>query len=223
MAVASQGKPVVLIGLTSHKGDFCPDMLSCLDRLVKTSLGAGVGLKMIKSYGAMIAQNRNEIVKKALEENADYVLFIDSDMTFNDDFLIDLLKHDRDIVSALCVGRVAPYRPVAKVLKEDGRYFPREGLHEGRFFADLDAVGAAFLLVKVDVFRKMEPPWFAMPPYKTGIMGEDVYFCRKAKEMGYDICLDSALHCGHLGLFSFTMDNHLDYMAEHKDADLAFD
>lgn len=208
----------------SHVGHFHPDMLRSLDRLVAASIKGGVDIHICKTFGSLIAGNRNSIAKEAIQRNDDYLLFIDSDMVFDGDFLLDLLKRKRDIVSGLCVSRRPPYRPVAKVLHPDGRYFPRNGLDEGRFFSDLDAVGTAFVLIKTDVFRKIEPPWFAMPPYMGGIMGEDVYFCKKAKEVGYDVCVDTSIIVGHVGEHAFTIYDHLDYMKEHaKEVDLAFD
>lgn len=191
-------------------------MLASLDRLVAYSISNGVNVVIAKTYGSIIPMNRNKLIAKAIENDADYVLLIDSDMVFGEDSLVQLLKHKRDIVSALCVAKTPPFNPVAKVLNKDGGYTIRAGLDEGRFYSDIDMVGAAYLLIKIDVFSKIKKPYFAMPEFMDSIMGEDVYFCRKAKEVGYDICIDTSLVVGHIGEAIYTINDHINFM-ENKD------
>ena len=50
---------------------------------------------------------------------ATHVLWLDADMTFPPDTALRLLKHERDIVAANYVTRVAPSRPTAR---RDGQY-----------------------------------------------------------------------------------------------------
>ena len=204
--------PHVVVGLLSHNGNFCSGMLQSLDHMVKKSIESGIKVNIAKTYGSIIPANRNKIVDSLLECGADYLLFIDSDMVFDDDALIQLMNHKRDIVSGLAVSRIAPFNPVAKDLQENGRYVVRKGLHEGRFYSDLDMVGCAFMLIKADVFKKLKKPYFAMPAYKESVMGEDVYFCRAAKEAGYDVCVDSSLLVGHIGEHIYTIHDHINFM-----------
>ena len=218
----SKDRPTVLIGLVTHHGEFAPKMSMALDALVKRSC-KDADLAIFKAFSAMLPHNRNLCAAEAIKLNASHLLFIDSDMVFDDDALLTLLKHDRDIVSGLCVARKPPFRPVAKVLREDGVYVVRENLGDGRFYSDLDGLGAAFLLVKTDVFRKTPPPWFAMPPFKTGVMGEDIYFSKVAKEHGYDLCIDSSLVIGHIGEHTYTIYDHENYMeTQGSGEDLVF-
>ena len=216
-------KPYIVIGLPSADGHYLPDMSKCLDQLVAYSLGLGYKINLLKNFSSMIAHSRNQIAQKAVDAGADYLLFIDSDMTFDKDFLEILIKHNRDIVSGLCTSRFPPYHPVAKVLHDDKVYLPRSGLanNEGRFYSDLDMVGTAFMLIKTDVFGKVPKPWFAMPPYlDNGVMGEDVYFCRKAKENDYDICVDSALIVGHIGTHAYTIYDYIEYIKSHPEKEM---
>ncbi len=191
-------------------------MLKSLDRLVSYSIQNGVDVKIAKTYGSIIAMNRNSLATMAVDGNFDYALLIDSDMVFDEDALIRLLKHDRDIISGLCVCKTPPYNPVAKQLNKDGGYTVREGLDEGRFYSDLDMVGTAFMLIKVDVFRKLKRPYFASPEFKDSIMGEDVYFCRKAKKAGFDICIDTSLDIGHIGEAIFSIHDHIEYKKQEE-------
>ena len=223
--MTKQKNSKVTIGLLSHNGNFHSDMLISLDHLVKHSVGCGVEVRLLKTYGSVIANNRNKIVASFLEQTKDdYLLFIDSDMVFSPDALITLLKHNKDIVSGLAVSRKAPFNPVAKMLdKETGVYSIRPNLDEGRFYSDLDMVGAAFLLIHRKVLEKMKKPHFACPPYFEGAMGEDVYFCREARAMDYQICVDTALHIGHIGEMIYYIDHHFqiaEQMTEVSEEDL---
>lgn len=125
-----------------------------------------VRLAVRKEPGSILCDNRNRIVKKGRLIKATHLLFIDSDMAFDKDALVRLLKHDRDVVSGLCTIKNPPYSPVALRRNEGGAWAkvdPNE-LVEGRFFSDLEGVGCAFTLIKMGVFDELEEPWFAMPP-----------------------------------------------------------
>lgn len=215
--MAENSNTTVMIGVPTHKGEFHPKMSHSLDNLTASAAKSRIGIILNKAVGALVAINRNNIIDAAIERDVDYVLFIDSDMIFDGDILLDLLKHDRDIVSALCVKKRPPYNPVASVVNKDGKYVPRDNLGEGRFYSDLDGVGTAFVLIKTDVFRKIKRPWFASPPYLGTVMGEDYYFSQKAKEAGYDICVDTSLVVGHLGDYPYTIYDHLNYVKAEKE------
>ena len=49
------------------------------------------------------------------------------------------------------------------------------------------------------MFDKIPYPWFIY----TLEMGEDVYFCRKAQNAGYELFLDTDIICGHRGSVNF--------------------
>lgn len=183
-------------------------MTRCLDALIKYSINAGVQLRVDKRFSSLIALSRNQSAQAAVDSEFDYLLFIDSDMVFGEDFLVRMLKRDKGVLSALAVNRMGKHEPVCRVLNADGDYEPRKNLTEGRFYSDLDMLGCGFLLIKTEVFKKLKKPYFAMPPFKESIMGEDVYFCSKAKEAGYDICLDTELSCGHIGEYIYTINDY---------------
>lgn len=208
MTENDNNRPRVGIGLPTYNGHYYPDMKRCLNALVKKSHLSGIDVMTIEGEGSDLPQLRNKIVTQALQNECTHLFFIDSDMVFPDDGLLKLLKHDRDIISGLCVMRAEPHTPVAKKVDENGQYYVPYDYTEGRFYSDLDSVGGAFLLIKTDVLRKMESPWFAMPEYMGATMSEDIYFCKKAKGLGYDICLDSSLVIGHIGQYIYTIHDY---------------
>lgn len=136
--------------------------------------------------------NRNIIARDALQKNADYMFWLDSDMVVEGDAILRLMEHDKDIVSGLYFKK-RDLDPVMYVRRGDLYASPREW--EKTIFR-VDAVGMGCVLIKSDVFRSIEPPWFVYDVRKN--KGEYIYFCEKAREAGYDIWVDPSVLPTHL-------------------------
>lgn len=160
--------------------------------------------------GSLIYDARNKLAAQAVKVEADYVLWLDSDMTFDPDTLKRLFKtledNDADIVSGLYFRRSAPYTPVAfdeVNINEDGTSSHKdytgalEGVHE------VAGVGFGCVLmsaqVLLDVFGKFGGGFSPL-----GGFGEDLSFCWRARQLGYKILLDTNVKCGHIGHITVT-------------------
>jgi len=145
--------------------------------------------------GTTIAIARNKLVE--FSKDSDYLLFLDSDMVMPPDLIERLLSHDKEVVSAMAYQRKYPFKPtILKLVKEPADYAPAKIEEE---LQEVDAVGCACLLIKTDVFKKLDPPYFDFSVYKQGqAVGEDIKFCQKLKEKGIKIFVDTELECGHI-------------------------
>ena len=151
---------------------------------------------------SMLVTNRHHAVKRALQENATHLLFIDSDMTFPAWALKKLLMHDLPFVAANCTKRTFPVTGTA--FDFDGNVIDsstRTGLEVVR------QVGLAFALIRRDLLEALRPPLFMME-WIDGIKeycGEDVFFAQKVQEAGFDVVIDHDLskYIGHIGSFTF--------------------
>ena len=157
---------------------------------------------------SLIYDSRNKLAAKAMKDEFDYVLWLDSDMVFSPDILEKLVADDKDIVSGLYFRRSHPYSPVIYKDSElkDGRLvwsdytdYPKEELFK--------VAGAGFgcVLMKTDVIFDMAGKfgdWFT-PLYSSG---EDLAFCYRARELGYEIWCDSRIKCGHMSHQMITED-----------------
>ena len=104
---------------------------------------------------------RNMIVMNALKNGADYVFFLDTDMEVPRDIIYRLWKHDKDIASGIYQSRrgggsffVFIYDKMTKMFSNIKMIKWNEPLIK------CDGVGTGCVLIKCDVFNKIERPWF---------------------------------------------------------------
>jgi len=145
-------------------------------------------------YGYQLPFARNKIVEEALKNHSDYLLFIDADMVFPPKLLIKLLSHDVDIVNALAFRRTAPHYPCIFKWDEEKKCYETMAYYSG--LQEVDATGMPAILIKTDVFRNIQKPWYY---YRDNLFSSDLTFCENAKKAGYKILIDTDLKIGHLG------------------------
>ncbi len=160
--------------------------------------------------GTLIFDQREKMAMEAIKEGADYILWIDADMRFPKDTIERLIAHNKDIVGVNATTRSIPVRATAKNLSLDienkiSTWLPvsskgKTGLEK------VTAIGCGVMLVKTEVFKKTPQPWFwfeMLPGDK--LLGEDVYFCIRAYDAGFDTWLDHGLsnQIGHVGSYTF--------------------
>lgn len=144
-----------------------------------------------------IHENREQSALKAIVRGADYLFFIDSDVSYPPDGLTRLLAHDVDIVGGNYHMQTRDKRSAVWTL-EDKLYEEKDGdtIFKSR------AVPGGFLLIKVAALRKIKRPWFFLraSSHPGGMIGEDVWFCDTAREHGYDVWCDPTIHIDHIGI-----------------------
>lgn len=164
-----------------------------------------IGVVMVS--GTYVHSARQELIIGA--QDADYILWLDSDMRFPRDAFYRLLKHKKDVVGINYAKRGIPSGFVA--IKEVG--FPGkicETREDSTGLEEVEAVGFGCVLMKTDILQKlpppMETPWFQHQYLGQGQwMGEDVFFCKLLREAGATIYVDHDLSrdSGHTGQFTY--------------------
>lgn len=185
----------VLIGLSTmehiRKADFLPHFLG-----LKKSEGAMI----CTVHGQSPAKSRNVIIEQALSIDATHILFIDDDMCYPPESLHQLLEHDVDVVTALYLMRSYPHFPVAfDEAYDDGRckfmfltHDPENGL------IPIVNCGLGFVLIKTEVFRKLEKPWVTLGEIEKDGWCDDVAFFNKVRKAGFKMYMDPKVRCGHM-------------------------
>ena len=144
-------------------------------------------------YRMAIDAMRNDCARIALEQECDYILFIDDDVAVMPHTYRTLRERDKDIIMAATFIRGYPFHPmwfcdfdtvnqsngkIRKNLKFHDNWqddLIKEGPDAG--LVKTGAVGFSCVLIKVDLIRAMTPPYFVTGPGHT----EDVYFCLRAR------------------------------------------
>lgn len=147
--------------------------------------------------------SRNEMVSKSQKKKQtlidlggfDYHLFIDSDMPFHLKNILALLARRKDIISGAYIRADTPTHYNAGMWEEDlpgSIKFNFEKTVKGLQKADF--LGAGFLLVKTEVFTRIDYPWFHHKIIEKGEVrgeiSEDYGFCVAATEAGIERWVD---------------------------------
>lgn len=154
--------------------------------------------------GSLIYTSRNDLATQAIQIEADYVMWFDSDMVFKPDTMVRMLdtmqKNDIDILTGLYFRRVPPYSPVLfdklEMRGEACLWSEFKTIPEGLF--EVGGCGFGCVLMKTDVFFDVQSRFGNMfaPIANTG---EDLAFCWRARNCGYKIVCDPSVICGHVG------------------------
>lgn len=209
---------------------------TCLTNIFHSLILSGYEYAYHNKQSANLHASRNRAVQVAYENGCSHVLFIDSDMTFPDgvqggmeNVVEQLLRHDRDIIGALAVRKRAPHFPNIANFDEENQWFvnildwPEDALIE------VDAIGTSTLLIKLSVFDRISEHFFSDIPFKDhnwfGFvqlrtnnsikeLGMDYSFCYRAMKAGLKIFCDTSIPIGHIGSYTFTVNDFSVYKEE---------
>lgn len=155
--------------------------------------------------GSLIYTSRNSLATMAIQMDADYVFWLDSDMVFQPDTLVRMMdtvqKHNIDMLTGLYFRRVPPYSPVlfdklemrTKTVLDWSEF---KTIPEDLF--EVGGCGFGCVLVNTEVLISVQGKHGNMFA-PMGNNGEDIAFCIRAKDCGYKIICDPSIICGHVG------------------------
>ncbi len=141
---------------------------------------------------------RQNIVSLAnyMKPRPTHILFVDYDVLPRRNTLDKLLAHDKDIVSG-----VYPTTRKCKIswcLSKEEPFVSMEINDIPKTLFKAKTVCNGIMLVKMEVFDKLEWPYWKNEFSESGLKtGEDIYFCKKARDAGYDLWVDPQLTCNH--------------------------
>lgn len=147
---------------------------------------------------------RNTLAKRALDEECDRILWIDSDMTFEPDLMERLsedLNEGYDVVSGLYFKRTFPAEPViySQIDTEKPEAVTYWDYPLDTLFP-IAGCGFGGVLMKTEVLRDLDEPPFL--PFLH--LSEDLSFCVRMAEKGRKIACDSRIKLGHMGTIVFS-------------------
>ena len=188
----------------------------CMDEVKTLFMASLLGLKrpegteIAVSSSSLVYDARNHLAQKAVRGSFDRILWLDSDMRFDNDLLERLsadLDEGRDFVCGLYFTRKAPIQPVIySVLGEmdNGRGekvptavsykdYPRDSIFE------ISAAGFGTVMMTVDLIKRLTTadrlPFSPILGYS-----EDLSFCMRATAAGVKMYCDSRIRADHIGI-----------------------
>lgn len=182
-------------------------ILICVPSMDMVAAGFAQSLAMLQKggnetavmfqVGSLIYEARNKLAKQAIEMGADYTMWFDSDMIFEPDTMIRLLELNKPFVSGAYFRRCPPYHLVA-FDKCDTERKEWTDLKLPEKATSCGGVGFGCVLLSTQVLFDVAAKfgtWFE--PMNN--FGEDLSFCWRARQCGYEIILEPSIKCGHIG------------------------
>lgn len=147
---------------------------------------------------AVISENRNAITQTAIDNEAEWVLFLDDDHILRSDTLMRLLDSGKDVISAHYVRRQEPFNSVLLDNPREDLFLWKDVAPADKGIISVDAAGAGCLLVRKNVLHALKPPYWTLGQVNPASWGDDLDFCRRIRQAGFEVYCDLDSHIGHL-------------------------
>ena len=189
--------PLVLIGVPTLQSS--PISWDWSDAWATLQIPLGAAHHRYRVAGEMVATARNMIAQRALDINADWLLFISDDVIPPANVFDMLSRHKKKLVTGVYWTKSYPKQPY---IWRDVMRGPFTDWKYGEFFK-VDWAGCDALLVHTDVLRAIPYPWFSHDwTFNEGasripLPTEDLYFYTKTRQAGFELWCDAACQCLH--------------------------
>lgn len=202
-------------------GDCAQSIIGNIVELIK----AGHTAIHYPSKELYIDHSRNTCVKTFLETDADVLVFIDADLKFDNNAILKLINHDKDIVcGAYRYKKDDVDYPVVIDWSRNNNCKDKE---TGLVYVKSAPTG--LMKIKRNVFSEIEKH-YNLSPDTNGIIdffdtgkrfnnnewwGEDTLFCKRWTDMGNDIFVEPDINFIHIGLKEYS-GNFKDYLLSRR-------
>jgi hypothetical protein len=171
--------------------------VECLTKLVKRLDEDGIDYDIAYQGATLVYVGRDKLANKAMNECYTHMLWLDSDMIFTEDLLDDLMYSGKPFVTGIAHSRRAPH--VSCIFKE---IWPKVDRWEGCEYPiqafRIGGCGFACVLIETEIVRNVyNKNGTAFFPMRE--LGEDLAFCKRATDMGYEIWAEPSVKLGHIG------------------------
>lgn len=142
--------------------------------------------------------SRDNLVRKALLDDYDYVLWLDADMVFEPDIFDKLVETGKDFVTGIYRGRHGENLPcIFEKLEPPVRW---NSFDYEESIKAIKGCGFGFVLIKTDILESViDKHGTCFRP--TISLGEDLAFCKRASDIGYGIWANINAPVGHIGQY----------------------
>ena len=145
--------------------------------------------------GTLVYFARNRLANKAINENYTHVLWLDSDMVFDEQIVDDLMEVGKDMVCGAFVSRRPPYGPCiyTSIEKNNVKQVKDFGLRPFR----VAGCGFAAVLTTTELLQAVNQKYgTCFQP--TDYYGEDLAFCWRVNQLEREIWCEPTVRPGHI-------------------------
>ena len=170
--------------------------------------------------GSLIYTSRNNLAGIAIQQEADYIFWLDSDMMFPPGVLRHMLKTINEIdgnaiLSGVYYRRVAPFAPVVfselDLSGEKAKWTNQNDIPKNEIF-ECEGFGFGCVLAPTDAFIDVQAKFGDLFTPINGT-GEDLSFCWRARQAGWRLYCDPRIHLGHVAHYIVTEEAWAGYRA----------
>lgn len=215
----------VLIATPSYDGKLDVWYVNSIINTVRIAQNKNIFIHPIfLSYDALIQRSRNDLVSIAINGEYDDMIFIDSDMEFDPDWVLQLLDSPEDVVGGTTRKKtddieLYPIKTKNLEISENG-------------FIKVESIGTGFVKLSKKAFTSL---WESSEEYENEgkkcrmifdvkiidgqLVSEDVIMFNKLSELGFDIWLNPKMTCVHIGTKKFygNFESFLERIKQTKD------
>lgn len=171
--------------------------VECLTKLIRRLDEDGLNYELAFQGGTLVYVGRDRLAKKAIDEHFTHVLWLDSDMIFTEELLDNLMFSGKSFVTGIAHGRRPPH--MSCIFK---RVWPASERWEGHNYPSstfkIGGCGFACVLIETKIIKAVyEKNGSAFFPMRE--LGEDLAFCKRAGELGFEIWAEPTVWLGHIG------------------------
>ena len=171
--------------------------VECLTRLLRRLDADGIDYEVAYQGGTLVYVGRDKLAKRAINQGFTHMLWLDADITFSDEILDALLFCGKPFVSGIYHGRREPHASCIfkQIFPEIDRWqrcdYPASAFK-------IAGCGFGCVLISTEiikaVFDKNGTAFFPMRE-----LGEDLAFCKRVADCGYEIWAEPSIQLGHIG------------------------
>lgn len=171
------------------------EFAACLTRLIIRLNNDGVDFDVKWKGGTLVYAARDWLACQAINNSYTHVLWLDADMIFNDDLLDDLMFSGKPFVSGIAHGRRPPHASCLFTSLDPIARFD-DGYPANTF--EVAGCGFACVLIETAIMRDVQMAYHTcFLPMRE--LGEDLAFCKRARDLGYKIHGEPGVRLGHIG------------------------
>lgn len=221
--------------LLPSKGEMKTQTMNCILATSAYMMEKKIAHKLFFSEGTLVTHVRNGLIEQVIDDKEiTHAVFIDSDMIFNPEWLVEMAQSDYPVTTGVAKCRGNELTNIFKFVLSRNAYLRLEVKDLPKTWCEVDGVGMSFFMFRRDVLlkvlenKKLVTDYFTIKMQETynpiikrmlenishddglfnsiGKKSEDIIFCEAIKDAGFKIWLNPKYKLGHIIEKTLTFD-----------------